>query len=147
MNWKIKVQEEYVDLPRCHLWLAGEPVPEPKTPDSWSSSLSHENMFVKPSEKYKVHSGCIIRILHWVQIIWIPNLKEPKLNVRVNLFSKPCPNANKKMNEQHCLRITEHFRTLILILRNAMKKHQAAASDISFLYFLPKCMWCHRNLR
>lgn len=84
-------------VPRCHLWLVGEPDQNKhENTDSWSSCLFHEIMFVKLSEKYKVWSGCNIWILNWVQIIWIPNFKEPKLNVCANLFSKPCPNANKK---------------------------------------------------
>lgn len=44
-------------------------------------------------------------------------------------------------------RIIEHFGKLILMLRNVMKKYQAAASDIFFSQFPLTCLWYHRNLR
>ena len=139
INWKTEVQEAYaLSQGATSGWWESQTRTNVKTQIRDPAVFFHEIMFVKLSEKYKVWSGCIIWILNWVQIIWIPNLKEPKLNVCANLFSKPYPNANKKWMKHHCLRVTEHFRTLLLILRNVMKKHQAVASNTFFLCFLPK---------
>ena len=55
INWVQEGPGRVRVVPRCHLWLVGEPDQnKSENPDSWSSCLFQEITFVKLSEKYRV---------------------------------------------------------------------------------------------